>query len=430
MKVLKIWIFFAFAILAAFGVVGCNLFNPTNSVHVESDDTQALTYEGYIHIRDYEYTKAAEYFSKAIKSDSSYSEAWFGLAKAVLNQYGLNVFEMLKYTKKVNGISGFFLMEDSVANRYYAGIDTVTKILDKFIDLEKAGKTDKHVTFENFSNSYSILQMANVAILARKTATDMVSLVTFDSTTKQMSINWEKLKDIGQNAAIEAANSLAASAKAIIENPDKTFPIVRNFVPEADSILDDDLKQSTQNVAQQIIDMSENLKETPERTSVFLSVGNGMDDDGDGCIDEEIWDGKDNDGDGEIDEDMRPNHVIVFNKNWTSRQIDSLKVPSESPYNTLDLNMDGIVKGADEWTFYIQDPVQREAAKDHRFVFATTLNFVPGPGGDKIYNKELVRNDTDITSIKYDLAWRKANVGGCWVNYSEADFLKWFEGRN
>ena len=43
---------------------------------------------------------------------------------------------------------------------------------------------------------------------------------------------------------------------------------------------------------------------------------------------------------------------------------------------------------------------------------------------------QIIYNDTDITNIKYDLAWRKANIGGCWVNYSEADFLKWFEGRN
>lgn len=430
MKVLKIWKLFALAALTAFCIVGCNIFNPTNSVHIDDDDTKALTYEGYIHIRNYEYTKAAEFFSKAIKSDSTCSDAWFGLAKAVLNQYGLNVFEMLKYTKKVDGISGFFLMEDSIANRYYIGIDTVTKILDKFISLEKAGKTDKHVTFENFSNSYSILQMTNVAILARRTTSQMHTLITFDSTSKQMSVNWENLKELGPEAAIEAASSLAASAQAILDNPDKTFPIVRNFVPTADSIMDEDLEKSTQNVAQQVIDMSDALKETPERTSVFLSVGNGIDDDGDGCIDEEIWDGKDNDGDGEIDEDMRPNNVIVFRKNWTSRQIDSLHVSSASPYNNLDLNMDGIVKGADEWTFVVQDPDQREALNEHRFIFATTLNFVPGPKGDKIYNKELVRNDTDITNIKYDLAWRKANVGGCWVNYSEADFLKWFEGRN
>jgi AraC-like DNA-binding protein len=28
------------------------------------------------------------------------------------------------------------------------------------------------------------------------------------------------------------------------------------------------------------------------------------------------------------------------------------------------------------------------------------------------------------------LAWRKANIGGCWANYDEEMFLKWFEGRD
>ena len=42
----------------------------------------------------------------------------------------------------------------------------------------------------------------------------------------------------------------------------------------------------------------------------------------------------------------------------------------------------------------------------------------------------LVKKDIDVNNIKYDLDWRKKNVGGCWVNYDEEMFLKWFEGRD
>ena len=44
------------AIALSTGIVGCNLFNPTESANIDSTDTDALTYEGYIHFRNAEYT--------------------------------------------------------------------------------------------------------------------------------------------------------------------------------------------------------------------------------------------------------------------------------------------------------------------------------------------------------------------------------------
>ena len=41
----------------------------------------------------------------------------------------------------------------------------------------------------------------------------------------------------------------------------------------------------------------------------------------------------------------------------------------------------------------------------------------------------MVKQDTDVNNIKFNLAFRKANIGGCWNNYTEETFLKWFEGR-
>ena len=43
------------AIALSTGIVGCNLFNPTESANIDSTDTDALTYEGYIHFRNAEY---------------------------------------------------------------------------------------------------------------------------------------------------------------------------------------------------------------------------------------------------------------------------------------------------------------------------------------------------------------------------------------
>lgn len=429
MKCTKYLRIFTLAAILATGIVGCNLFNPTNSEHIDEKDTSALVYEGYLRIQKAEYTKAAGYFSKAIAVDSACSDAWYGLAKAVLNQYNLNVFEMLKYAKTENKKNAFMEMPDSSAEKYHVGIDTVLKILDKFIYLDTTNATDKRITFKNFANSYTILQLTNVAILIRKTQSDMSEMFDYDTPSGQISINWSDLQNLATEDAIETVNAFASSAQALKADPDNTVPIFRNFVPDVDTLSDEELKKATMAIADQVIEMSEILNENADRTDVFFKVGNGMDDDGDGCVDEEVWDGKDNDGDGEIDEDLRPNTVLVFKNSLSSRVIMSLQVPKGSIYETLDIDMNGTPLELAEWQFIYEDPNDREKADDHRLKFATNLVF-KADGGDKIKNKELVRKDTDINHIKYDLAWRKENVGGCWVNYTEEDFVKWFEGRN
>ena len=139
------------AIALSTGIVGCNLFNPTESANIDSTDTDALTYEGYIHFRNAEYTLAREYFERTLAVDSTISEAWYGLAKSVLNQQKLNVFEMLKYANSKDGQSAFMTMDDSTANHYKSGIDSVMKVLIPFIERDTTGRTDGKVTFKTSS---------------------------------------------------------------------------------------------------------------------------------------------------------------------------------------------------------------------------------------------------------------------------------------
>lgn len=429
MKCTRYLRFFLLATFLAVGLLGCNIFNPFGSERIEENDSDALVYQGYENIRDAEYTKAAENFSKAINADSNKSEAWYGLAKAVLNQYNLNVFEMLKYAKTEGQTNGFMEMDDISAQKYRTGIDTVLKILDQFVDRDTTNRTDKRVRFKSFSTSYTVLQLVNVAILIRDTKSNMNHLFSYDEASGQINLEWNQIQELADTAAVSTITALAASAQALKADPDNTYPIFRNFVPDADTLSDDELQNSTLAVADQIIDMSDILNKNLDRTDVFLKVGNYMDDDGDGCVDEEVWDGEDNDGDGEIDEDLRATNTLVFRASWTERTVESLKIPAETPYETLDIDGNGIGREDNEWTFAYATPEERARNRDYRLRFAINLTFVVPPDGDRIRNKELVRQDTNLFNIKYDLDWRKANVGGCWVNYTEADFLKWFEGR-
>lgn len=430
MRCTKFVPFFIIAAIVATCIVGCNIFNPSNQERVDDTDTDALIYEGYINIQRSEYTKAANHFSKAILSDSTSSRAWYGLAKAVLNQYSLNVFEMLKYVKTENNTNGFMKMTDLEVEKFRIGIDTVIKIIDQFIQRDTTDRTDKAIRFADIANSYTILQLSNVAILIRKATSDTQRMFSFDAAANQISIDWTTLQNLATNEAIETVNSLAASAQALKADPDNTFSIFRSFLPGTDTVPDDEFRDGALSITNQIIEMSDNLTSNADRASVFVKVGNGIDDDGDGCVDEEIWDGADNDGDGEIDEDQRPGTVLVFKTHWTQRAVASLKIPEGSIYETLDIDRNGIAVEPEEWNFIYAEPDDRAANNDHRLQFALRIAFVPGPGGNMIQNKELARTDTDINNIRYDLAWRKTNIGGCWVNYTEADFFNWFQGRN
>lgn len=426
------------AIAATIVLTGCNIFNPTENVRIKSDDAAALTYEAYLHYQKNEYTAARNYFEKAIKADSSYSEAWYGRAKCVLNQQeSLNLFELISYAKKEEGettVSKFMSMPDDEVNAISSGIDSVLFYLDPFIALDTIGKMDKRVSFASFSNSYAILQMTKLALTVRKASLDLQNLFSSDLTTGSLSINWAELSPSALgDATQETFNTLAATAQTLKSNPETTNAILREYVPGSEMLTDTALTLATEVLADQIINIAEVVNNSEaDRADVFLLVGNHMDDDGDGCVDEEVFDGADNDGDGEIDEDMRGNNTTVREidiRFHTPMQVQ--KVISTEDYQLVDIDGDGLM-GADdekEFLFQIEKSNDRKESGNHLFQFAVNLGWVGGTTEDRIANKELVRKDTDVNNIKYDLDWRKANVGGCWVNYDQDRFLKWFEGR-
>ena len=52
-RILQSKILWATALLLSLGIAGCNIFNPTESININDDDAEALTYEGYKHIREW-----------------------------------------------------------------------------------------------------------------------------------------------------------------------------------------------------------------------------------------------------------------------------------------------------------------------------------------------------------------------------------------
>lgn len=436
------------ALSMTIGLTSCNIFNPTESVDINSDDADALTYEGYLHYRKAEYSEARKYFQKAIEADSAQSEAWFGRAKAVLNmQEHLNVFELISLSRTqstpqsnnlfsgtANQTSGFSELSNEEAANIKQGIDSVLFFLDPFINLDTLGKTDKKITFQNFSNSYTILRLTNVGLQLRSTANGINTLFSSDSSGYH--INFNAFTELGEKMK-ETTSDLAAAGQAMKSNPSAGAAIIKAYMPDStqDYFTDKAYEELTIGISDLLIDLNDKVQNTQtDRWDVFYRFGNGIDDDGDGCIDEEVYDGADNDGDGEVDEDCRNNYVMKYETdpthyNLAKMQVNHLEVIGM--YNDIDIDMNGKMgkNDPDEWEFVHANSNVRNQTQNHLLKFAVTLTFNGVNKNDLIKNKELIRLDTNINNIKYNLEARKFMVGGCWNNYTEQDFYKWFLGR-
>lgn len=409
---------------------GCNLFNPTGDVSIDDDDSKGLTYEGYLKIQDGEFSEAKKLFAKAIKADSSNSEAWFGMAKAVMNaEQNMNTFQLIKMASEIK------TLDAKKAEDLKANIDSVLYYLDNLKNLEKENKSDNKVKTQQYAAGYSILQITRAALQLREASAQVENLFNVNPNGMSLELNDFSVDSLKENFRPVVA-TLDMAAIAMLEDPSSAAEVIQSYLPDSTMqyFEKDQYKELVSFAASTIVDISDRTDSLEDnRLGVFFSFANKIDDDGDGCVDEEILDGFDNDGDGEIDEDLRDSHSIVQETDINSElAIGTVKsINYVESYNKVDIDMNGkkFTDDPDEWEFAISDAKERAEKDNHLLRFAIDLSFHGKNLQEKIKNKELIRQDTDINNIKYDLEKRKEMVGGCWVNYTQQDFLKWFKGR-
>jgi len=162
--------------------------------------------------------------------------------------------------------------------------------------------------------------------------------------------------------------------------------------------------------------------------STFYKIGTNIDEDGDGCIGEEILDGHDNDGDGLTNGNARLvpidwSHPEKFSLDGINNSMaENLEWNLPKKYHKNDLSFKPICKDRANGD---RCPMPEADEDDSITVMLFTQKMPNYWTNDTLDVKLMIAQDT-ICPPKYDLDYRKRRIGGCWPNYKEDTFRKYW----
>ncbi len=430
------WMVFTGVILGA-----CNFFNPAGTGDPGENSAGQLAL-GQSLFREKDFHGSMKAYEKAISQDSSNSLAYYGFAKAAMKHYGLAATTILDEVNSFNagGTEGgglqlpFINQENEVLTDYLQATSRVRKVLRLLTVRDtltrwyqysrnpdsKAARRDANAAARiAFIEDY--LQKAESGTPGYRSKSkfplsDLVlgyDKVIADFGLAEMLYALVHLRDLDGNDTIDTRDDLikklafSSEGGFKIENLEEIEADLRD--PENRANINALIRNTSDGMASAstVINLlgsmgggSKDSLSNPELTGEmvgnidsvvtslggavnFYQFGDGIDNDGDGCIDEEILDGKDNDGDGFVDEDARLDMVDG---------IDNNRNGSEGPEDLVDL----------------LDPARP-------LVFTQQSGWSTGPKYlDKAF-RIWVQADSARTQSVIDSA--KSQIGGCWNNY-------------
>jgi hypothetical protein len=341
-------------------MASCNIFNPSGKGD-GGETTDAHLVKGEDLFRDREFGASMESFARAIEQDSTSSLAYYGYAKAALRHYGLNASTILaevdsakakssipfldassekltrylQATSKVRRALGELTRRDTLTRWWNYSRDTSSRMARKdqllrkriqfiqgYIQKGESGQAGYHaaakfplidgaIAFEKVVVDYGFIELLYTLVHLRDLDQND-SIDSRDDLLTKLSFKSEggfKLDSL-QNIAADLQNDTVAR-----ENFNNLIQNVQSGLGSASTVINllaptlgggatgDTLsnQQLTDQVSQNVDSVINDLG----NAIGFYQFGDSKDNDGDGCVDEEILDGKDNDGDGFSDEDAR-----------------------------------------------------------------------------------------------------------------------------
>ncbi len=304
------------------GLCCCNFYKDTLGLEAESSEDHLL--EGQLALQRAEYTQAKFQFEAALKIDSTKSEGYYGAAKAALLEQHINMFALLQSFQNNDGKSIPFLGEpDTIKNKVYVANRQVNQFLGLLIKREENSKSDKKVSAKQISADYALATTIQAVLSLADFNGDgyinekdnlLTGIIDFSDPTKlqpdSIMKNLAALKN--DTAKIQALNALLDKSGELLNQSSSAIDLLVSALsgdPNSASAVCPKDSTCPQIPKDKIGDSAavqvKSFIKSAGSTMLIYKIYDGKDNDGDGCIDEEILDGIDNDGDGYIDEDNR-----------------------------------------------------------------------------------------------------------------------------
>ena len=300
-------------------LAGCNFYNPSGTGSYPKDDPDALVDLGQRAMQDRNFTEAYIDFSRALALDSSKSLAYQGLAKAMLGKDGFSISKLVRLADSISGVPDSAKLDvllglgDTGLTNLYRPLMRVAHIYDLLRHRDSSGHTDgvfpAHLVDSEYTTimanrAYFLVVDANRDTIIQSGEIAGLKLMSLASSTNagNLKLNAEELAKQGAIDSTTGAipDSTRDNINGILNN-------VANIVQ--DTSLLNKLVSSAQGADTSNKSINESAKDFIQQlgssTSFFL-INDSLDNDGDGCINEEIFgDSTDNDGDSLMEEDAR-----------------------------------------------------------------------------------------------------------------------------
>lgn len=441
-------------------LAACNVFNPSGEGDAgPGKDAQLTEAENLFRQQDYQAATAS--FQAAIQADSTNSMAYYGYSKSVMRYWQVNASSLLDEVTKAQDKSGipFVGASDGDVTRYLQATSRVRLALSAMTErdsLTRWWEYSLHPDAANvkadplaskriaFMQDYwakagqgirgfrpkaefplSDLKMPSQKIVADFGFVELIYAVTHlrdlngdniiddhDNVMKLLTFNASNgFKVDNLNAIVDSLNTPEKKEQFnnLIQNVATGLSSASTVLGLLSPALTDkvagsgiDTAGGTQSLSGDVTQKADSVITSLGDAVTFYQFGDGKDNDGDGCVDEEIADGKDNDGDGFVDEDAR----------WIAA-------------DTVDNDHNG--KGKNP--LLDNDPGEDLDAQ-FRLKFTLDAGFATGP----LFKDKTARvaAQKDSLQVRYDaagsaaamsagdqvqLAAAKKNIGGCWNNY-------------
>ncbi len=439
-------------------LAACNVFNPSGEGDAGAGKNAQLT-EGENQFRQQDYKASSETFQAAIEADSGNSMAYYGYAKAVMRYWQVNASTLLEEVSKAQDKSGipFITASDWDVTRYLQATSRVRLALGAMTERDsltrwwkysldpsgKEAKADplaaKRIAFmqgywtkaDGGARGYhkkSEFPLSDLVMPYKKVIADFGFVEMIYAVTHLRDLNGDNVIDSHDNVMKLLTFNSADGFKvenldAIVDSldtPEKKEQFnnliqnVASGLTSASTVLGllsptltgqiggGDTSAVGGNLSGDVTQKADSVISSLGDAVTFYQFGDSKDNDGDGCVDEEIPDGKDNDQDGLTDEDAR----------WVAT-------------DTVDNDHNG--KGKNPF-------LDKDAGEDLDADFHLKFSAASGWSIGAMYKDKASRIafQKDSLQIRYDeagseaamgafdrtrLEEAKSGIGGCWNNY-------------